>query len=410
MSDRKVLVPQYLNQFSCIGSSCEDTCCAGWRVTIDQPTYKKYKKVRHPKLTLQLEEQVKRNRNNPNAASYAYMDLDSNGDCNFLTETKLCSIQVNLGEAYLSNVCATYPRHANMVGDRLEKSATVSCPEIARLALLNPAGIQFDEIMESSDVRSMVHTTINPDSYGSNMLQKYFWDLRIFTIQTLQNRKYKVQDRMVLLGLFYSKLSNYVEENRTSEIPTLIASYSRMFEDGSLVAMLEEIPVQPAVQMELVKELSDQRFANGIGSERYKIVYGKILYGLDYKDDTPVEETAERYSKAYEDHYLPFMGEREYILENYLVNYVYKNTFPFTKFSNPFDNYTMLVVHYAMIKLHLIGVAAFDKGLTEESVIYTLQSFSKTVEHSPLFLRRVFELLASNQYKTMAYMAILIKN
>ena len=29
-------------QFKCIGGECEDTCCAGWSVSIDKKTYKKY--------------------------------------------------------------------------------------------------------------------------------------------------------------------------------------------------------------------------------------------------------------------------------------------------------------------------------------------------------------------------------
>ncbi|HIG18403.1 MAG TPA: aminotransferase class III-fold pyridoxal phosphate-dependent enzyme, partial [Candidatus Handelsmanbacteria bacterium] len=34
---------RYLTRFSCIGSECEDDCCHGWRVDIDEATYKKVK-------------------------------------------------------------------------------------------------------------------------------------------------------------------------------------------------------------------------------------------------------------------------------------------------------------------------------------------------------------------------------
>lgn len=33
---RRILVPEYLDEFSCIGGACEDTCCAGWNITVDK--------------------------------------------------------------------------------------------------------------------------------------------------------------------------------------------------------------------------------------------------------------------------------------------------------------------------------------------------------------------------------------
>ena len=45
---RRVLMPQYMAKFRCIGSECEDSCCVGWRVTVDEDTYKKYRRVKDP--------------------------------------------------------------------------------------------------------------------------------------------------------------------------------------------------------------------------------------------------------------------------------------------------------------------------------------------------------------------------
>ena len=45
---RKILVPDYISSFACIGSECEDTCCAGWQVPVDKVTYQKYRKVTTP--------------------------------------------------------------------------------------------------------------------------------------------------------------------------------------------------------------------------------------------------------------------------------------------------------------------------------------------------------------------------
>lgn len=406
----KTLVPQYLKEFSCIGSAYEDTCCSGWRINIDQTTYKKYKKVRDPKWRAQFDQQVKRNRENPDEDRYAYLELDEHKNCTFLSEERLCRIQLTFGESYLSHVCSTYPRSLNIVGNQFERAGTFSCPEMARLALLDPKGIEFDEEFETLSSKELAFYQIDPSAHAENELEGYFWKLRVFTIQIIQNRDYRLQDRMILLGLFFSKLQEYVELERVQEVPTLIESYQSMFENGSLRSLLEEIPSNSMIQMELIKEIIDERFVSGVNHKRYVETYGKVLQGLHYDGEAVVADHASSYNKAYEMHYRPFMDSREYIIENYLVNHVYKNLFPFMKFPTPFDNYVMLVVHYAMIKLHLIGVAGCDQGLDEESIIFTLQSFSKVSEHNPFFLKQIFDLLQKNGFNNMAYMSILIKN
>ena len=37
-------VPDYYDQFTCIAQDCEDTCCAGWAIMIDEDTLEKYEK------------------------------------------------------------------------------------------------------------------------------------------------------------------------------------------------------------------------------------------------------------------------------------------------------------------------------------------------------------------------------
>ena len=41
----KVRVPSYFDDFKCIAQKCEDTCCAGWGIVIDEITNERYKNV-----------------------------------------------------------------------------------------------------------------------------------------------------------------------------------------------------------------------------------------------------------------------------------------------------------------------------------------------------------------------------
>ncbi len=409
---RQVLVPQYLRNFKCIGSACEDSCCIGWRVDIDHETYKKYQKIQDEELTPLCEQYVKRNwAQNHGEPNYGKIKLLKDPKCPFLNEDMLCRMQLKRGEEYLSDVCTTYPRVANIINGVLERSATMSCPEAARLALLNAEGIEFDEIEESANTRNIVKTNTNTqDMRSNNKPQRYFWELRVFIITLLQNRNYHVNERLILLGMFFQKLQEYISNGRVNDIIELIASYSNVIEDGSLGESLSTIPVQYNIQMELLKEIADKRYFMGVKNERYLECFGIFLRGIGYTADAKVEEIGERYQKACKEYYEPFMDKHGYILENYLVNFVFKNLFPFTREETLFDSYMMLVLHYSLIKMHLIGMAAFYKGLTVELVIKLIQSFAKTVEHNQKYLNGIADLMRQNNFNTMAYMAILIKN
>ena len=107
--------------------------------------------------------------------------------------------------------------------------------------------------------------------------------------------------------------------------------------------------------------VADQRIFTGVNSQRFLQCFAKFLIGIEYTAESKKEEIGQRYATAAANYYQPFMAEHEYILENYLVNYVFKNLFPLSGEKHIFDNYVMLIVHYAMIKLLLIGMAGFHK-------------------------------------------------
>jgi lysine-N-methylase len=404
-----LLIPQYVREFSCIGSACEDSCCAGWRVNIDEATYKKYKKARDKELTPLFQKNIIRNRSNPSSDNFAKIKMRDGGRCSFLSEENLCKVQLNLGEDFLSNTCAIYPRTVNKINGVFEKSLTMSCPEAARLALLDPNGMEFDEVEELNTHGFIAKEldTSNPNLMNNPI--KYLWELRIFTIQVLQDRTYSLNERLILLGLFFRKVQEAVDNDKLVAIQDIIAHYASMMVKGGAKTGLSNVPTNLAIQMELCKELLDYGVAHGIGSERYKQCLSETLQGMKYTNEANVEEITERYKKAFEEYFMPFVSEHEFILENYLVNYVFKNLFPFGN-KTMFEDYVILVLHYSMIKLHLIGMAGFHKGLTTDLVITLIQSFSKSVEHNNVYLKKAFKLLKDNGYTTMAYMAILIKN
>lgn len=394
---QEILIPSYYNQFKCIGSECEDTCCAGWKVAVDKESFNKYRKITSGPLNEELKKNISRERKKPSEMHYGKIKMDSNGACTLLSEDGLCKIQSELGEEYLCRTCATYPRHTTPVDERLEKSMTVSCPEAARLILLNPNGIDF--IVEEEEVNKRLMTTTAP----------YFWDLRMFAIELLQTRSATIEERLIVLGLFLEKLEAIDRSLWAQELPALITRYGTLINDAEQLALLQNLPNKLSFQMDLVRRLIQTRLGLGLSSQRYVDCLNDLINGLQIIEGGTIEQSMQLYNDAYQNYYQPFMHQNSYILENYLVNFIFKNTFP-KDTTNLFQQYTSLITHFILIKLHAIGIASQQNDLTESLLIKCIQSFSKTFEHNSQFFKDVLDELEKQQYMTMAHMTILIKS
>jgi len=406
-TENEVLIPQYMNNFKCIGSLCEDTCCSGWKVTIDEKTYQKYRKSKHVELKPMFKKFIKRQRSQSSSANFAKIQMTENNACSFLTSEKLCGIQIELGESYLSDTCSTYPRIVNAVDRVIEKSATISCPEVARLVLLNSNGIQFNQFKDDSINGKISRSIFTNES--KNKLKQYFWSLRIFTIQLIQNRNYSIENRIIICGLFFKKIQELIDNNKYENISNTIETFNEMINNNDFDNTIEKIPYKSILNLKLCQEIVSGKFNKGIPNKRYAECLSEMLHGLSEvnKNDDEMFDIV-KYRQIYNDFYSPFMKKHEYILENYLVNYIFKNLYP-VQYKKPFEDFIMLVVHYSLIKLHLTGMSGYHRGLTEELVVKLIQSFAKSMEHDPIYLYNVLEFLKNNNCDNMAYMSIFIK-
>lgn len=405
-----MLIPKYVKGFKCIGKECEDSCCIGWNVSIDKDTYNNCRKIKNKKMKEKLDKVVKRNRTKNSKFNYAKINLENN-KCPFLNEDNLCNVYLNLGEQYLSNLCTTYPRSYNKINGVFEKSLTMSCPEVVRLGLLNSELMEFEEI-EFNEILGNIKKNIdtNKPLFGKS-LEKYFWDLRIFTISLLQNRNYLLEERLIVLGLFYQKVTELISEKKDNYIISTINDYMDNINNGVYSSLLKDIPSQNFIQMKILKEIANERIISGVINERYLDCFKECLLGIGYVDGEEITNISKKYTEAYENYYKPYMDKHSYILENYLVNYVFKNTFPLGPRKTVFDEYMMMIIHYAMIKMHLIGIAGYHKeDFSTDHVVKLIQSFAKVIEHDNNFIKDMYNLLEHNNINTMAYMTILIKN
>ncbi|MED3324560.1 flagellin lysine-N-methylase [Bacillus thuringiensis] len=139
-----VKMSNYLQRFSCIGSQCEDTCCGNWTIHVDKTSYLNYKQLDQTKQS-NLLHAIKKNEDAIGENDYAIIQLQENHMCPFLTNNKLCNIQIKYGYQSLCRTCQVYPRTVTKVNADHFETAYLSCPEIARLVLLSSTSFKWKQ-------------------------------------------------------------------------------------------------------------------------------------------------------------------------------------------------------------------------------------------------------------------------
>lgn len=402
MRKYKNLRMDYYDNFRCTGNQCEDTCCKDWNITIDKNTYMKYKKLQNSEFKNKLINNIGRNRQSKCEFDYAKIKLIDN-KCPMLSQEGLCEVYINTGEENMCHTCKTYPRSYNLVDDTIESSLSISCIEVARNVLLRQNPIEFNLDMKELDIK---RTTKKISTENVRTLkEKYFNEIRMFSIGLIQNRKFSIEERLAILGLFVNNISNIKEDL----VINTIEQYNHNIQSGAFDNLLNDINTNNIIDAQLEfsiniykiiisKNIKDQRFMNN---------FIDIVNKLQLVSSNP-DLIKERFINSLNDYYNPFMKKYEYIYENYLVNYMFKNLFPISNMSL-MDTYVNLVVHFSIIKMNLVGLCGhYKEEMDDEKVLHFIQSFAKVVEHDSFIVDKLHKYLSENEMNTFAHMVILM--
>lgn len=417
------LQPHSYGAFRCIGADCEDTCCVGWAVNVDRATYQTYQSCDDPELGASLHQLVTITANSTDD-NYARITLSGAG-CPFLSEG-LCSIQKKLGERYLSKMCAAYPRVMSLVDDVLYRSLHLSCPEAARIMLLDPNSMQFDVEEHQQDGSLRLGNLAVLETGGAKYTDKpyqYFQQIRRLVIWILQNRAYALWQRLVILGSLCDQLNETASAGRHEETPQVLEGYRDAVTRGLFDQSLGQLSAGPAAQLEIVLELIVGRIGSDYTSPRFLECYKDFMVGLEWTAQSTMEDIGSRYAAAYWQYYAPFMSRREYMPEHYLVNYIHGSLFPIGPQESTQNlgvpqivdsiskRYILMAAYYVIIKTVLVGMAGFHKKeFSTAHVIKVVQSCAKTFEHSVAFPARAFGILRNHGIENCVSMATLIQN
>ena len=225
-------VPDYYDDFKCIGGSCSDSCCIGWELDIDEESYEAYKKVEGS-----FGDRLRKSMVDGSDETDECNTFRLNGNrCPFLNDENLCDIYINLGEKSLCKVCTEYPRFTVEYEKTREKSMALSCEVVGKLLFSREDKIKFLE-------KEIPDEVIFEESLP--MFTGVIEYIRDRSIEILQDRSRDIYDRINNFLSFVSKAQEIINEGAEDEdLITVIADIKveeATSKKASLTSFLEEV-------------------------------------------------------------------------------------------------------------------------------------------------------------------------
>ncbi len=371
------LIPEFYSTFSCIGPECEDSCCSGWKVSIDKKTYKTYKKSKNTVVQKIADKDIKLQRTS--TQNWAQIKLNTQGDCPALNEEKLCNIHIQLGEKHLSDVCRTYPRTTRLSDSTIKSSLTLSCPEATRQVLFNPSAMNF-----STEKSELIQGVKRPLWFN-----KVHYDM----IEIAANARTSLEEKLFAIGLIIEKLPQSEMIASLEQVDALLsysASIKTLAAQGKCKEQLDNVKTTSKfhgkfliLYLACMRRLSiNQPYGRG----KQKIVdLIDLSIPSDDSDEKPdIEELHSNIKHAWNTVCLPYFDLKPYIWVNLLIYLLYDRDFPLgsEKYTAK-QAYLQLTADFTYFRGLIAGVTMAKGKLSDQDVVDVIYTYVSTTTHSP---------------------------
>ncbi len=331
----KKIVPSYYDSFQCIASACQDSCCIGWEIDIDERTLQRYKKAEKER-GLSILKHIHQGEEG------AHMVLKEDGRCPFLNEDNLCEIYIQLGEDALSHICQCHPRFIKNFGSWEEYGLDLCCEEAARIVL-------SQEALPSFEVCDIQEAKMEPQEGFSQEICEEMVECR--------------QQMFAYIGT--------TKDSLNSVIGRLLA-----YCEGNLEDLCQE--TGEAWEKEYIEADPDK------GYYRELLEFFRGLAPLSVRWHNFLAEVADDFDAIYEvkdefhRQYPRFQWEAKLLLHHYIYRYFLDGVWEEDYYSATFLAVTMV----RMIELLDVAWFYIQKKFSLEDQIYICCQMSKEIEYS----------------------------
>ena len=382
--------PQYVGEFICDSSKCSNSCCErGWNIDIDEATYKKYLQIKPDSKAREIIAPFKYNQGK---GKY----LLTQKPCPFLTEKKLCRLQLEYGEDFLSLTCRSYPRVTTYFGKFFERSLTLTCSVAAERILFQEEPMKFELVEIPEKVHGGDRILIN-SVYLDEKTLAHVIEIQIAMISILQERTLTINQRLIVLGFFLDRLEEIfaAKEFDNAALIKLLATYeSKNFFAGQVPRMLRSINFDAKKFIGIMLELLNNFYGGrNLGANKKFMDAVLDAFGIvtDENNRAHVSKIAANY-KRLGDFRKSFLEKHSTFLENYLVNELFMNCYPWRFEGQIMKNYALFIIKYKLFELILIATA-WGNFVGKEELISFVDWFCSQFNHIEAYQRQIFDYL-----------------
>ena len=395
----KVLKPFYYDDFKCIAGDCIDNCChIQWQISIDEKTYKKYRKLKG-QWGKKINNSITRIRKDNSYLNYGKIKLKEGG-CSLLDENGLCSIHAQLGENYLSNTCKRYPRGISKYGQIYERNLTMSCPEVARYFVKYKGDFSFN--MDEEELSDLDKEYIANKNYDEK-LYNLLWDSRSLAMEIIQFKEIEIWKRIVFFKMLCDKVQVLINENNYENYQNLLNNFKSEIVNVDIINSLDKITIVSDIKMPFTQSILQLRNNAGTKNEKY-------LNLIDEYNELVEENNTSTLMTEIENEFNEILSKYNNILENLLVYLIYKYFMIALYTKNLEMEVNNIIISYSVIKTLLLARwYKNNKNLNEEDFVEVFYLFSRVIEHTNGFLDRLCKNIKDAGYDSIAYMTILVR-
>lgn len=350
------IFPDYYEEFSCTADRCEDTCCAGWQIMIDDRSLAKYKKaVFTDKFRGKLLRSIDWREQS--------FRQDEQKRCAFLNEKNLCDMYTAMGKNSLCKTCKNYPRHIEEFENVRDITLSLSCPEVAKILLNKREPVRFVE--KYREMKDEVYDDFDPFLYD-------ILDMgRQTLIRILQERTASIQKRCERAVGLATKMQDAVDAGNMFSCQDLFDVYDNGQETQKHYRLKDMFGFSKRIFSEVyrLERLRDD----------WEMCLVESAYWLHGKDEEFYESLHEDFSAWL----IVNMPEWETISEQILVYFIS------TYFCGAvYDDRITAKVWMAIISLFVLYELWMSRwvkngrDLTMEEVIEVTYRYSRELEHS----------------------------
>lgn len=367
-------IPHYFEQFKCVAAECEDTCCAGWAIMIDEKSMDKYRKMEGAFGN--------RLRNSVDWEKGCFYQYEKR--CAFLNEDNLCDLHMEAGEHMLCDTCRDYPRHMEEYEGLREGSLSLSCIEAAKIVLGCKEPVQF--LHFEDDVADEEYEDFD------FLLFTKLMDAREKIIELLQKREIDLMIRISMVLGFAKQLQDAIDEDELFRIDEMIVSFGTM---------------------EGIADFHNKRSNYTIGEHEYYSNMRKIFrvfnqFEVLKSDWTDYVKKAELMlfsegQKAYEDNRKEFFKslteEWDVWIEQFMIYFIYTYFCGAVYDGNVLGKMQSAVVSFLLMQELLLATYKSEKKKVDfDKFVDVVHRVSREIEHSDFNLIRLEKMCEKTPY------------